>query len=146
MLETSQDPSLTMGHKRKKIMLVDDEIDILSIVGRSLELGGFEVHAYSNSTRALLDFKPNYFDIMIIDIRMPAIDGFELYRQIREVDVNVKVCFFTAFEASEAVFNNTIGKIDPHAKFIRKPMGGRELLKIIERMLSHVPTTEMRSS
>jgi two-component system response regulator ChvI len=127
-------------------MLVDDEMDILSITGRSLQLGGSEVCAYSNSTRVLIDFKPNYFDIMIIDIRLPLIDGFELYRRIRKVDVKVKVCFFTAFEASEAVFNNTIANIDPYAKFVKKPLRGGALLKIIEEMLSHVPITKMKVS
>jgi hypothetical protein len=58
----------------------------------------------------------------------------------------VKVCFFTAFEASEAVFNNTIAKIDPFAIFVRKPLRGSELLKIIASMLTEVPLTKTRLS
>ena len=63
-----------------------------------LELAGFEVDAYNDLAIALSEFKPDYYDLMLIDVKMPKIDGFELYERISEIDNKVKVWFITAYE------------------------------------------------
>jgi DNA-binding response OmpR family regulator len=59
---------------------------------------GFEVQTYEDPTVALSRFEPNSFDLVIIDIKMPQMNGYELYREIKKRDSDVKICFLTANE------------------------------------------------
>ena len=83
---------------KKRILIVDDEHDNSSIFKIGLEDAGFEVNAYSDPELALSAFKPDFYDLLILDIRMPKMDGYELYDKIRKKDNKVKVCFLTASE------------------------------------------------
>jgi CheY-like chemotaxis protein len=84
--------------KMKRIFLVDDNYDHTVTFKAGLELAGFEVDAYNDSAIALSEFKPDYYDLMLIDIKMSKMDGFELYEKISEIDNKVKVWFITANE------------------------------------------------
>ena len=74
----------------KRIFLVDDDYDHTITFKMGLELAGFQVDAYNDSAIALSKFKPDYYDLLLIDVKMPKIDGFELYEKIREIDNKVK--------------------------------------------------------
>ncbi|MFL6405459.1 MAG: response regulator, partial [Nitrososphaeraceae archaeon] len=63
-----------------------------------LEMNGFEVDAYNDPLLALYDLKPNSYGMALLDIRMPKMNGFELYKKMQDIDNNMKVCFITAFE------------------------------------------------
>ena len=76
--------------KTKRIFLVDDDHDHTITFRLGLELAGFEVDAYSDSVIALSKFRPYYYDLLLIDVKMPKIDGLELYEKIRKMDN--KVC------------------------------------------------------
>jgi CheY-like chemotaxis protein len=89
--------------KKKRIFLVDDNYDHTVTFKVGLELAGFEVDAYNDSAIALSKFKPDYYDLMLIDIKMPKIDGFELYEKVSEIDNKVKVWFITAYETYDKV-------------------------------------------
>jgi len=65
----------------KRIMVVDDESDLTLFSSLSLEYHGFKVETYDESKKALSNFKPGYYDVIILDIKMPNMDGFELYRE-----------------------------------------------------------------
>nr|MDQ3969060.1 response regulator [Thermoproteota archaeon] len=82
----------------KRIAVVDDEPDITNVLKKSLERHGFTVDTFNDPQAALVSFQPMYYDLMIIDIRMPRINGFDLYRQLKKRDTDVKVCFLTAFQ------------------------------------------------
>lgn len=86
------------GVERKQIMVVDDESDLTLFYQMSLEYYGFVVDTFNEPKEALSNFKPNYYDLIILDIKMPNMDGFELYREIKEKDPDIKVCFLTASE------------------------------------------------
>jgi DNA-binding response OmpR family regulator len=73
-------------NSKTKVLIVDDEEDITLSFKRILEFNGFEVDAYSDSTVALDEFKPNYYDVALIDIKIPHLDGFDLYKKIKELD------------------------------------------------------------
>ncbi|MFZ0646909.1 MAG: response regulator, partial [Nitrososphaeraceae archaeon] len=77
----------------RRILLVDDEVDVISVFKMILEMNGYEVDAYTDPTSALDDFKPNFYGLLLLDIRMPTINGFELYRKMRNIDDKVPVCF-----------------------------------------------------
>jgi len=83
-------------------MVVDDEKDILSIIKRGLESKKrFQVDTFIDAEDALNSIKNNpidYYDLVLTDIRMPKINGFELYRRIKENNLEMKVVFITAFE------------------------------------------------
>ena len=85
-------------HRRRRILIVDDEPDITSSFEQVLRDNGFEVDIANDSLLALKNFKEGSYELLIIDIVMPEMDGFSLYEEIRKIDNNVKVCFITAFE------------------------------------------------
>ena len=86
------------GNSKTRILLVDDELDNSSIFKIALEDNGFHVDAYNDPELALSAFKSNYYHLLLLDIRMPKMDGYELYAKIRKKDNKVKVCFLTASE------------------------------------------------
>ena len=77
----------------KVILIVDDDPDMTSIFSLGLQDEGFEVYAYNDPLDVLSEFRPNYYDLLLVDINMPKINGIELSRQLLELDSNVKICF-----------------------------------------------------
>lgn len=111
-----------------RIMVVDDEKDILRIIKRDLESNDskitFKVDAFSDSESALSAFNshPNdYYDLVLTDIRMPKMNGFELYRQIKQRNPAMKIAFITAFEITKEEFSKVLPSIDVE-HFIKKPV------------------------
>lgn len=117
----------------KRIAVVDDEPDITIVLKRGLEHHGFAVDTFNDPQAVLGSFKPGSYDLMIIDIRMPKINGFDLYRELKKRDGNVKVCFLTAFEIYYEEFRKMFPTIDVRA-FIRKPVS-------ISNLVSQVNST-----
>ncbi|HJS68975.1 MAG TPA: response regulator [Nitrososphaera sp.] len=105
----------------KRIAVVDDEVDITAVLKKGLEHHGFAVDIFNDPQAALASFKPGVYDLMIIDIRMPKLNGFDLYRELRKKDSGVKVCFLTAFEIYYEEFRKMFPNVDVRA-FIRKPV------------------------
>ena len=79
-----------------RILIVDDEEDVTSILRKGLEKSGYVVVTFNDPIKALDNFIPGSYDLVLLDIKMPKINGFELFQQIQERDGNVKVCFMTA--------------------------------------------------
>jgi two-component system, OmpR family, response regulator ChvI len=124
---------------RGKILIVDDEPDITSSFKQALRDNGFEVDIANDSLLALKNFKANSYELLIIDIVMPEMDGFSLYEEIRKIDNKVKVCFITAFEvnyqALRAVFPAAT-TTDDIGCFIRKPV---DLDDLVKRINAEIP-------
>ena len=116
-------------------MVVDDEHDLTLFYRMSLEYYGFEVETYNDPRNALSNFKPDYYDLIILDIKMPGMDGFELYKEIKEKDPNVKACFLTASELYYKEFRTREYSALDKELFIRKPIGNEELIKEIKRLI-----------
>jgi len=112
----------------RKVAIVDDEVDITTVLKKGLEQNGFSVDAFNDPHEALASFNPNHYDLMIIDIRMPKLNGFDLYREIRKKDNKIKVCFLTAFEIYYEEFRKMFPTIDVRA-FVRKPVSISALVK-----------------
>jgi two-component system, OmpR family, response regulator ChvI len=112
------------------ILIVDDEIDITLAFKKGLESNGFLVDTYNDPIAALLNFKSDFYDLLLVDVRMPKMNGFELYQEIEKVDKKTKVCFITAFE----VYYHALREIFPTLEvgcFIRKPSEIDDLVKRI---------------
>src|SRR5215813_8402032 len=83
--------------RNKRILIVDDEPDITFTLRTILEENGFkEVDVFNEPLLALHDFKTGVYSLLITDIDMPRVDGFELYKQIKNIDTRIKVVFMTA--------------------------------------------------
>jgi CheY-like chemotaxis protein len=94
--------------RKKKILLVDDERDHCMVYQIVLEDTGYECTSYTDSVKALQEFRPNYYDLVILDIRMPRLDGFAICEKIRKVDRDVQIIFTTAGELMRTLENNII--------------------------------------
>jgi DNA-binding response OmpR family regulator len=82
----------------KTILIVDNEPDTASVLSMGLEDEGFKVDAFNDPMLALSNFKPNFYALSILDINMPKLNGYELYKEMRKLDNKIKVCFLTASE------------------------------------------------
>jgi CheY-like chemotaxis protein len=123
----------------KRILLVDDEPDHCMVYQIVLEDTGYECISYTDSVKALQEFRPNYYDIVILDIRMPKLDGFALCKKIREVDIGVQIIFITAGEAYYENFRKQYYpeiSNDIHINYLRKPVRNEELVQIINMTLA----------
>jgi two-component system, OmpR family, response regulator ChvI len=121
-----------------RLLLVDDEKDATSILHTILQKSGFEVVFFNDPLLALEHFKPRYYDLVILDIRMPNMNGFELYRQIRRMDNRVKVCFLTAiseFKEYEQYRKEVYPKLGER-HFITKPVSNHEIIRRVNEMLT----------
>jgi|ERR671922_1421045 two-component system catabolic regulation response regulator CreB/two-component system response regulator ChvI len=127
-----------MHAAKKRLLLVDDEKDITSVLHTALEESGFEVVSFNEPLLALQHFKPHHYNLVILDIKMPEMNGFELYRQIRRKDKRVKVCFLTAvseFGEYEQYKKEAYPKIGERY-FVAKPASNKELIRRINEMLT----------
>ncbi len=113
-----------------KILLVDDEEDVLSSVKKGLEAKGFEVDAFDDPVEALQSFRKDAYQVALLDVRMPRMNGFQLYREILKRDGNVKVRFFTAYEEFREEFKKAFLELDEQ-RFIRKPTTLHRLTQIL---------------
>ena len=120
------------NNKVKKILLVDDEPDVIYTIKNILEDNGFQVDTFNDPTTALKSYKSNYYDLVILDIKMPKMDGFELYNKIKEKDPKAKICFLTATEIYYEKFRKLrtgLGKTIDEDYFIQKPINIEDLIK-----------------
>jgi DNA-binding response OmpR family regulator len=124
-----------------KILVVDDEADITTIFKKGLELNGFEVDAFNDPEEALKAFQPGKYDILITDVKMQKMTGFDLYRQIKKIESNTRVAFMTAFEIYHDEFVKMFPDIDVRC-FITKPATIDQLVKVVTEELPRKYDTE----
>jgi two-component system, OmpR family, response regulator ChvI len=119
----------------RKILIVDDDPDITSAFNMILEMNGFEVDAYTDPLLALSNFKPNSYGLVLLDIRMSKMNGFELYKKIKSIDHKIKVCFITGFEDYREEFKESFPELDEVKCFVRKPKAIEDLVKHVAAIL-----------
>ena len=121
---------------KKRILIVDDEPDINLLFKMILEENSeFMVHSFTDPLLALKNFKPNLYDLILVDIKMPEMDGLDFYREIRKIDKNVRLCFVTASEKYYEPFRKEIYDILGENCFIQKPIANEDLLKVVSTMI-----------
>jgi DNA-binding response OmpR family regulator len=125
-----------------RILLVDDEKDVGRTYELMLENHGFDVDYFNDPTMALEHFKPNLYDLTILDIKMPDPNGFKLYDQLKSRDSKMKTLFITALNSVES-YNTENKKVYPlmgQRHFIKKPVSMDQLLGQVYSLL--VPEEE----
>ena len=119
-----------------RLLIVDDDNEILKTMKQILEDKGFLVYPFSNPLEAISAFNPGLYDLLLIDVKMPQMNGFEFYQQIRKRNKNrdIKTCFITEYD----VYYESLKKEFPGLNvgcFIRKPVKAEELANKINEEL-----------
>ena len=117
-----------------RILIVDDDPDITLSFSIGLEDGDFEVHTYNDPLDVLANFKPNFYDLLLVDINMPKMNGFELCTKILEIDLNVKICFITAGDINIDGLREVYPALSTGC-FISKPISISDLVKRLKAEL-----------
>jgi two-component system response regulator TrcR len=119
----------------KKILVVDDNSDIMLTLRIGLESDPtMQVYSHDNPLTALLEFKPNFYDLLLIDVNMPIMDGFQLAQKLLHKDLNVRICFMTAGEINIDAARE-VHPLKSIGCFIKKPITAEQLLRRIKAEL-----------
>jgi DNA-binding response OmpR family regulator len=120
----------------KRVLLVDDEPDLNLTIKIILEENGFKVDSFTDPLSALENFKEEAgsHDLVILDIKMPNMNGFELYRQIKKIDDKAKVCFLTAGEMDYEQFRKELIPALDNNCYIQKPIETEMLIRRLNRI------------
>lgn len=140
---------MELPKKQSKVLVVDDEPDINMSFKLTLENAGFIVDGYHDPLIALSNFKPSYYDLVVLDIKMPKMNGFELYTEIQKIDNQVKVCFITAGEMYYNELRNGNGEEEEEFcrldedRFLQKAIPNGELVNRINKIIMEIKQTEI---
>ena len=127
--------------QQKRIFVVDDEVDITTVFKLGLEEADLQVDVYNDPLSALSDYKPGMYDLLLLDIKMPKMNGFELYKKIidkeddREGHGKPRVCFITAYEGYRSQFNELFPTLEEVDCFLKKPISLPDLVKAVRSQL-----------
>jgi two-component system response regulator ChvI len=123
-----------------RIMVVDDEDDIILELRVVLEDNGFKVDSFTDPLLALENFKADLYDLLILDIKMPKLNGFELYKQIKKVDNKVKTMFLTALTELQEYeeFRKEVFPKLGERYYVPKPIENEELIQRVNKILSQI--------
>ena len=126
-----------MAQVNKRILIVDDEKDVGRTLEMILENYGFDIDCFTDPVVALESFKPNVYDLTILDIKMPKINGFELYHELKSRDSNIKTLFISALSYFTAykTYNSKVYPLRGVRHFMKKPVSSEELLGQVYSML-----------
>ena len=121
--------------RKNKILIVDDDPEITKTFCLVLEDSGlYEVDTYNDPQVALQNFRPNFYDLLLLDIRMPRMTGFELYDNIEKIDNKVKVCFISAYDVKDKALREQFPSLQVKC-FLPKPIAVNKLIKTLETEL-----------
>ena len=121
-----------LGNVIKQVLVIDDDIDSAIAIRTCLEsyfkkdnqgseFQVMEVTMYSNPVTALVEFKPYYYDLLLVDINMPTVNGYELVEKIIRLDLNIKVCFMSSGEVNYEAIREIHHPVKSFGCFIKKP-------------------------
>ena len=121
-----------------RILVVDDEPDINYIVKTVLEKQrGFKVDSFHDAELALESFRPGLYDLLILDIRMPKMNGLDMYNKISKMDQNIRVCFLSANEQFyEDLKNQLTFSMEADSYFLQKPFSSEELVRHVDKIIA----------
>ena len=122
--------------EKNRVLLVDDEPDVVYLVKRGLERNGFEVDGYTYTILALQNFKSCVYRLLLLDIKMPKIDGIELFDRLHKEDDNAKVCFFSASDHLTSDLKDRFHHSPDKFLFISKPISIPEMTKQIKQFFN----------
>ena len=142
LTQSGKEVQQELSPKSKRVLIVDDDPDITLTFKKGLEAENekssnlfFEVSTYNDPINALSEFKPNLYDLLLIDINMPKMDGLEFSAKILEQDINVRVCFITATEINTRALREQYSSLSIGC-FIKKPVTIENLVERVKAELN----------
>ena len=126
--------SSSLEYSTRRLMAVDHEADITFTLKKELEQSGFSLDVFNDPIVALSNFKPDYYDLILLDVHMLQMNGLELYQEINKRDKNVKACFVTAYELYYESLKKEYPKLNVGC-FISKPFDMNNLVDRIKEEL-----------
>jgi two-component system response regulator ChvI len=118
-------------------LVVDDEPDITTTLQIGLEAGGFDVDAFTDLELVLSNFRAGLYDLVLVDIMMPKMGSFALYKQLKKVDPDIKVCFLTASEMYYENIRRAKYYYDLNKDlFLQKPISTNDLIMEINSRIN----------
>src|SRR5437660_939932 len=133
--QENTNPPSRLDCSYRRLMAVDDEADITFTLKKELEQSGFSLDVFNDPIVALSYFKPHYYDLILLDVKMPNLNGFELYQEINKKDKNIKACFVTAYELYYESLKKEYPKLNVDC-FISKPFDMNNLVNRIKKELT----------
>jgi DNA-binding response OmpR family regulator len=142
LTQSGKEVQQELSPKSKRVLIVDDDPDITLTFKKGLEAENekssnlfFEVSTYNDPINALSEFKPNLYDLLLVDINMPKMDGLEFSAKILEQDINVRVCFITATELNTRALREQYSSLSIGC-FIKKPVTIENLVERVKAELN----------
>ncbi len=125
--------------KKGSILVVDDEPDIVITLKTVLERNNFKVDTYTEPLQAVKNFKLDTYNLLILDIKMPQMNGFELYKELIKIDKKIKVCFLTALSELHEydIFKKEVFPKSGQRYYIQKPIENDEILERVNEIIDH---------
>lgn len=118
-----------------RILVVDDELDVNISLHMVLESNGFKVDSYSDPREVLQNFNPDVYGLIILDIKMPHLNGLALYRELKKIDHKAKICFLTAGEMFYGDYSDIFNSVGADG-FMRKPIENQKLVERVRKIMS----------
>ena len=135
IIESTSSSLSSEAQQHKRILVVDDNPDIVFTLRVGLESDPtMQVFGFDNPVTALVEFKPNFYDLLLIDVNMPLMDGFQLAQNLLRRDLNVRVCFMTSGEINMAAARE-VHPLKSIGCFIKKPITTDALVQRIKAEL-----------
>jgi CheY-like chemotaxis protein len=131
------DQAISDSSGLKRILIVDDDQDIALFYKMALERAGFVVDVFSDPLKSFSNYRTGVYDLILLDVRMPQMSGFELYSKIKGIDDGVKVCFITAFEDYHNEFKKLFPHLDESECYVRKPITMQDLIRIVKSRVEY---------
>jgi two-component system response regulator ChvI len=122
--------------KKKRILIVDDEPDVDTVLKEVFEQNGFNANTYDDPILALENFKAGSYDLVLLDIKMPVMDGFHLYQEMKKIDNKIEICFLTASELYYEQFRKEQFSTKDKDLILRKPIENKDLIKKVNTIIS----------
>jgi CheY-like chemotaxis protein len=121
---------------QNKILLVDDEPDLADLFKMVLQKAGYEVDTYYEPSKALTNYRAGKYNLLLFDVRMPTMSGFDLYQKIKDIDAGAtNICFITAFEEYQKEFKEKFPGLEEDDCFIKKPIALVDFVRLVKSKL-----------
>ncbi len=126
-----------------RILVVDDEPNVVKSCARMLQLAGFETHGVTKGAEAVTLYREDRFDLVLVDLKMPEMDGLEVLRAIKEYDPSATVVIFTAYGTKETVVEALrLGA----REFLEKPLEAKRLVATVRQLLAQKENVAVRGN
>jgi CheY-like chemotaxis protein len=122
--------------EKKKILVVNDEPDVTTMLKMTLERVGLRVDTFNDPVLALKNYKPHLYDLVILDVIMPELDGLELYTQLKRKDSGINICFLTASSEPyrEELLKEKYNQLSRDL-FLEMPLPTSELIREVKKRI-----------